>query len=91
MDDFADSRFGVKLNGTTVGLLVDVNGDKLPNVLGKDIFAFVLKDDQLLPGGYDMTEKQIEQNCSLTGSGGYAGTYCTVKAVRENFKLPVVK
>lgn len=90
MDDFGDSRFGVKLEGTSIGLLVDVNGDKQPNVIGKDIFAFVFKGDKLVPGGSDMSEEEIDKNCSLTGSGAYAGTYCTAKALKQNFRLPVV-
>ena len=92
MDDFADPRFGVvPVGGQTIGLLVDVNGDKQPNIIGKDIFAFVFKGDNLLPGGYDMSQSEIDKNCSLTGSGNYAGTYCTMKAKQQNFKLPVVK
>lgn len=91
IDDFADTRFGVKLTGTSVGLLVDVNGDKLPNTIGKDIFAFVQKDDQLLPGGYDMSEQQINENCNTKSSSGYGGSYCTTLALKQHFKLPVVK
>ena len=46
MDDAGDGRFGVLTNGaTTMVMLVDLNGDKQPNVIGKDIFAFALKDD----------------------------------------------
>ena len=90
MDDFGDSRFGVIPNGQTIGILVDINGDKNPNQLGKDIFAFVFKDESLVPGGYDMTQSQIDANCSeKCSSGPYCGTYCTQKAVQNGYKLPV--
>lgn len=91
MDDFGDSRFGVKPQGSTIGLLVDINGDKQPNIIGKDIFAMVFKDDKLLPGGYEMTDAQIESNCSTNSSGGFGGTYCMTKVLKQNFKLPVIK
>jgi len=96
MDDFDDSRFGVNLDGKdSQGLLIDVNGDKKPNMIGKDIFAVVFKDDKLLPGGYDMDDATIDNNCSTkcTTTSGYTnvcGTNCTVKAQRRGFKLPVL-
>ena len=90
MDDFGDSRFGVIPNSQTIGILVDINGDKNPNQLGKDIFAFVFKDESLVPGGYDMTQSQIDANCSeKCSSGPYCGTYCTQKAVQNGYKLPL--
>lgn len=94
MDDFGDSRFGVNpqaVGVNTIGLLVDINGDKQPNTIGKDIFVMVFKEDKLLPGGYDMTEAQIERNCSTQSSGRFGGTYCMTKVLKQNFKLPVIK
>lgn len=90
MDDFADTRFGVQAKGVTIGILVDVNGDKNPNQFGKDIFAFVFKDESLVPGGYDMTQAQIDENCSdKCSSGNYCGTYYMQKVVKNGYKLPV--
>ncbi len=90
MDDFADTRFGIQTNGITIGILVDVNGDKKPNQFGKDIFALVFKDESLVPGGYDMTQAQIDENCSeKCSSGNYCGTYCMQKVVKNGYKLPV--
>lgn len=92
MDDFSGSRFGVILNGVSIGLMVDVNGNKKPNTIGKDIFTLVFKDEQLLPGGYDMTKEEIEESCSpRCNLGNYrCGSYCMVKAKNQGFKLPVM-
>lgn len=93
MDDFGDTRFGVKPQGITIGILVDVNGAKQPNIIGKDIFAMVFRGDELLPGGYDMTESQIENSCSTKCTlGSYqCGTFCMTKVKKNGFKLPVMK
>ena len=90
MDDFNDTRFGVKLKNTSIGLIIDVNGNKKPNIIGKDVFTAVFKDDKLLPGGYDMSKEQIDQNCSEKCSGNYCGTYCLTKVINQGFKLPVM-
>lgn len=92
MDDFSGFRFGVKTKGQTIGILVDVNGDKQPNILGEDIFALQFYENELLPGGYHMTKEAVEQNCSKKCSGNepYCGVACTVKAQRQGFKLPVI-
>lgn len=92
MDDLGDFRFGVKSKGTTIGILVDVNGDKQPNVVGEDIFALQFYENELLPGGYHMTKDAVDKNCSknCTDDRPYCGTACTVKAQRQGFKLPVI-
>ncbi len=92
MDDFADNRFGVKPNGITIGLLVDVNGEKQPNIVGEDIFALQFHETELLPGGYHMTKEDVDKNCSTKCSSTtpYCGIACSVKAQRQGFKLPVM-
>lgn len=50
MDDYGTSHYGVYFGGISITLLVDVNGDKEPNQLGKDIFAMVFKDNNLYQG-----------------------------------------
>ena len=53
---------------------VDVNGGKGPNFVGKDIFAFALKNEGLFPVGCDY------DGCKKTA----AGWGCTCKAIRDN-------
>ena len=57
--------FGVNQNLFTYNLSVwvDVNGDKKPNMLGRDVFAFVLTKNGLIPAGANNKSK----NCSTTG------------------------
>ncbi len=47
--------FGVSNNllESPLSVIVDVNGDKAPNTLGRDVFAFVLTKNGLVPGGAD--------------------------------------
>jgi len=53
--------------------IVDVNGEKSPNTFGRDIFYFVLKEDGLYPGGYD-----IDNRCV-----GTSGRGCAAKVLRD--------
>ena len=53
-------------------IVVDINGEKLPNVIGRDIFMFYLKESGLYPAGCD------SYKCP-TG-GGYT---CACKVLRE--------
>lgn len=59
------SRFGVEKNllDDTLSIWVDVNGDKKPNRLGKDVFAFILTKNGLVPAGTD----NKGNNCKTTG------------------------
>lgn len=53
------------------GLIVyfDINGNKKPNVVGKDIFLTVFTDDGLVPAFKDRTRADVKANCSSGGNG----------------------
>lgn len=59
------SNFGVdeNLSGTPLSVWVDVNGNKKPNKLGKDVFSFVLTTRGLVPAG----SSNGSENCTSTG------------------------
>ncbi len=55
---------------------VDVNGDKKPQIIGKDLFAFVLIQGKgILPAGYGNDGVNCNKN-----SSGYA---CSAKVIKE--------
>ncbi len=56
-------------------IIVDINGTKPPNRIGRDIFDFVLKEKGIEPAGCD-----IENLCNKNSSGHA----CTCKIIREN-------
>lgn len=58
-------NFGVdkNLSGTPLSVWVDVNGDKKPNRMGKDVFAFILTTRGLVPAGAN----NGSENCTTTG------------------------
>ena len=58
-----------------LGMYVDINGEKGPNFVGRDTFAFVLKENGLFPMGCD-----TGGSCSKTS----AGWGCACKVIREN-------
>ena len=73
--------YGVKNDlKTNFGIIfwVDVNGDKLPNTVGLDTFAFVVRQSGLVPAGIDN-----DSNCNRKSADGYAGTACTYRVLRE--------
>ncbi len=53
---------------------VDVNGVKKPNVIGKDSFVFVLKNEGLYPSGCDIVNLCTKE---------YSGYACACKVLRE--------
>ena len=55
---------------------VDLNGEKKPNQWGKDVFAFVLKENGLYPAGCD---DRNADDCNRNGRG-YS---CACKVLRE--------
>ena len=73
-----EDEFGVKVDGTSVVFIVDVNGDKRPNRIGTDIFAFVLRGETIVPAGEDST-----YNCNTAG----LGLACTARVMRDNYTI----
>ena len=70
------AAYGVQ-NSTTNSILVwvDTNGEKKPNMLGMDVFAFIIHpDDGVVPAG----AANQSANCTETTKG----TDCTAKVIR---------
>ncbi len=64
-------------NGTNFActrILIDVNGAKKPNTMGKDLFEFVLKKNGLYPAGCD-----IDNQCNKN----FNGRACACRVLRE--------
>lgn len=59
-----------------LSVIVDVNGDKRPNKLGKDVFVFVLTSKAFVPAGKDNGSK----DCSASGKG----YQCAAKVLSED-------
>jgi hypothetical protein len=79
-----NSYFGVKTNYRFISFWIDVNGQKKPNVIGKDVFVFVFtKERGLLPAGHDMTDQRIATNCSKSGTGAF----CIERIIRNGWKI----
>ncbi len=70
---------------TTVNdsVVIDLNGSKEPNQLGKDVFRFTRTDKGILPLCYDNTISSVNSNCSKTGEG----TCCAAKLAREGWEI----
>ena len=56
-------------------IYVDVNGEKKPNIIGRDLFGFVLKENGLYPRGCD--DDSFCGKCNANGWG------CACKVLRE--------
>ena len=67
--------FGVNVDRPTVVFLADLNGD---NTMGKDIFAFVLKEDVIVPSGMDDS-----YTCNVKSTG----LTCTSRVINDNYEF----
>ena len=70
--------FGVNVDRPTVVFLADLNGDNPPNTMGKDIFAFVLKEDVIVPSGMDDS-----YTCNVKSTG----LTCTSRVINDNYEF----
>ena len=73
------SKFGVNNEEANECLLiwVDTNGNKKPNMLGYDVFAFISHPEKgVLPAGID----NDSSDCTKTGKG----TDCSARVLKEN-------
>ena len=77
---FVDFQFNSdSCSGKNCALLhVDVNGQKGPNMFGKDAFRFYLGEDGLFPTGCSNNR----DNCLTAGSSN-SGSFCTCTVLRE--------
>ena len=76
-NDNASTSCSTSSAGSTnicLAMFVDINGEKGPNFVGRDAFAFVLKENGLFPMGCDTN----------VGCAGTAGWGCACKVIREN-------
>ena len=61
--------------------IVDLNGEKKPNRLGRDIFIFgVGKDDQIMPAGIG---KKSSTGCSKSSNSSSSGSNCAYRVISE--------
>lgn len=64
--------YKVKVNNQSgAGLVVtfDINGERGPNTLGKDVFVSVFTNNGYVPAYKDATKSEIENDCSPSGQG----------------------
>jgi type II secretory pathway pseudopilin PulG len=65
-----NNRLGINTTANnTLAILFDINGNKKPNTIGKDIFVTVFTENGFVPAYKDRTEAQIDANCSSSGTG----------------------
>ena len=70
--------FGVDIDYDAAVFFVDVNSEKNPNTIGRDIFAFVLTERGMVPAGMDNTS-----NCKRNQSG----FQCTDKIIQDGWAI----
>lgn len=75
-----ETTFGVVENliYPTLTFATDLNGDKGPNQLGKDVFTFVVVQNGLVPSGIDSGSSK----CYNGATGSYAGYDCAAKVLK---------
>lgn len=78
-----DAQFGIDSDIDGLVVYVDLNGNKKPNVIGKDIFVFVYTYKGFVPAGNDRTKEFVAQDCSKDGSG----MMCASNIARNNWKF----
>ena len=67
-------------------IIIDINSYQGPNQFGKDVFFLyrVEEADSIIPYGANKTKKEIQNDCSKTGTGMYCAAL-----IRENgWKIP---
>lgn len=58
---------------------VDINGDKGPNIIGRDVFSFAVTERGVMPAGYANNSAQCN-----TSSDTRSGWDCAAKVLKEN-------
>lgn len=80
--NFASGPGGALVAG--LGVYIDINVAKGPNVYGKDFFMFnIVGDKGVIPVGYNLKEYQINDNCSKNGKNDA----CAAKIMRDGWQM----
>lgn len=64
-------------------IYVDLNGEKGPNMVGRDFFMFDITRDAIYPAGTNYPN-DINTDCDPNGSAPQNGHFCTAKVLMEN-------
>ena len=73
---------GYTLYSASIAILYDVNGQKGPNMWGRDLFDFLVKKDKVFPTGIPSGEysaASFNNECKLTGRGGSCAAWVIYK------------
>lgn len=65
-------------------ILVDINGHKKPNTLGKDVFWLEVTERGVVPFGLEYSDEYIKSNCSKTEQG----ERCAAWLYRNGWNVP---
>ena len=61
--------FGTKVENNGLVIFFDINGEKKPNTVGKDIFPLIYTSKGMKPVYEDKTKAEIDKDCSKKGTG----------------------
>ena len=81
--------FGTDISDpTSMAIYIDANGDKGPNIIGKDIYIVAYTPDGLVPAGFSETNETVKENCSKNATAQNAGYYCINLVKANGWKIP---
>lgn len=84
----AKRYLGLITTNKVLAIFIDVNGDRKPNIIGKDIFLAILTEDGIVPAGISESNEKVEENCSSKSKDKNAGYYCLLKVKNNGWKIP---
>ena len=65
---------------------IDVNGPKLPNKLGRDVFSMnVLKNGRIDPSGAHISAEDLEASCNVVTGPGHGCSYRVITEGKQNY------
>lgn len=76
---------GITTSYVVPAFWVDINGNNGPNLMGKDVFLFMLTDKGLMPTG----KENNSPYCSKSSASSYVGMDCANKVLRK-VRLPII-
>jgi len=80
-----NSHFVTNTNGkTSIGIYMDINGNKGPNTLGKDIFVLGYSEKGIQPAGAESSETTIKNDCKKGGTG----RLCLQYIIQNSWHIP---